>query len=506
MNSKHLFALFLLFCANALSVKSQNFVVNGGVFYAGPNSIALSNGGVWVQGNAAVEMNGEFTVTKNAVSAEPGNFRIFNNASVANSGNLSIEQDLWCDGIFINNQSTVELFGNANQIIGSNVLPTITFHNLTLSGNGALRVKELMNVDAELDATGVLTLSDRILNTNAQLVHVLNGSASAIVNSDLGSGFGFVASDLGGYLRWNSASGNNRLAPLGSVIPIDLYRPISYTSSGTDFYRMRLDQHDATNDGFPLANHSTEICQANSKFYHHFISENGTLASMNFAFLPAVDGAWSGLAEYNTQWETTGINVASISGGMNWLNISEGNYNENEEVYVFTNPGPVANFSFASQDLFNTQIQFTDNSSGASQWDWNFNDGTFESSINPFHVFGEGDFEVLLTVANSFGCTDTATAFIHSGGELIIPNIFSPDSDGVNDLFEVQLPQVEEYHLMIFNRWGNMLFESNDPSILWDGLYEGEACSEGTYFSILSIKQGNYQEQLEGTIQLVRKQ
>jgi gliding motility-associated-like protein len=506
MNSKHLIALLLLYFTKSLTGIGQNFVINGGTFYAGPNAVAQSNGGVWVQGNAVVDLNGDFTITKNATSPEPGNFRILNNANVNHTGHLYIEQDLWCDGSFVNNQSTVELFGNANQIIGSNILPTISFHNLTLSGTGSLREKELLNVDAEIAASGVLNLSDRILNTNAQLFHVLNGSANAIVNSDLGNGFGYIASDVGGYLRWKSVSGSFYFAPLGSVIPMDLYRPISYTTFGSDFYKMRLDQHDATSDGFPLVNHSPEICQANSKFYHHFRAENGSVASFNISFLPAVDGTWTGLAEYIQQWESTGNNAANNNAGFEWLNVDSNSYDQTEEAFVLTNPGPVANFSFASQDLFNTQIQFTDNSSGASQWEWNFNDGTYESSINPFHVFGEGDFEVLLTVTNSFGCTDTATAFIHSGGELIIPNIFSPDADGVNDFYEVQLPKVEEYHLMVFNRWGSLLFESNDPEMLWDGQYEGEACAEGTYFSVLSIKQGNYQEQLDGTIQLVRKQ
>ena len=504
MTNKHLLAL-VMFCSAAI-VHGQNFVINGALFFAGPTSTAISNGGVWVNSGSNVNLNGDFTITKNSNLTEPGNLRISAGADVNHYGNLGIEQDLLCDGNFINTQSTVEMFGNSNQMISSNTLPVIDFHNLNLTGSGLSRQKEMVNVDIRIDDTGVLSLNDRILNGHGQDIEIMNNSALAITNSDLGSGFGFIANDNGGYLRWNSQIGNTHYSPLGSVNPTELYRPIQYTPSGNDFFIMRLDQHDATIDGFPLADHSHEICQANTIFYHHFKSEAGTSANFNVAFLSGTDGNWTGIAEYVTQWEPTGSNSSSNNNGFDWVGVNSNAYILNEEAFILTNPGPVANFTYASQDLFFNQVQFTDNSIGASQWDWDFNDGTSSNDVNPFHVFSEGDFGVVLTVTNNFGCTDTATAFIHAGGTLLVPNIFSPDLDGINDFFEVIVPNVEEYHLLIFNRWGNVLFESNAPSIQWNGEFEGAPCTEGTYFSILSIKQGNYQEQLEGTIQLVRKQ
>lgn len=504
MNSKHLLALY--FVCTSLYSFGQTLVVNGGSFFSSPGSIALSNGGVWVNGGSVVELNGELTITKNSTSPEPGNLRIFTNGNVSNSGNLRIEQDLLCDGSLTNNLSTVEMYGNSNQIIGSNSLASLLFHDLTLSGTGPNNQKEMVNVDAQIDGSGNLTLNDRILNTHGQNMEVLNANPAAVSNVDLGSGFGFVASDVGGYFKWSVANANSYFAPLGSVNPSNLYRPVVFIPSGNDLFKMRLDQHDASVDGFPLANHNESICQANSKFYHRFISENGNSADFNVAYSPAIDGAWSGVAEYITQWEETGNNAALVNGGFSWLVVNSNSYVVDEEAFVLTNPGPIANFTFAAQDLFFNQVQFTDNSSGATQWSWDFNDGSFASQTNPFHVFSEGDFEVLLTVSNDFGCTDTATAWIHSGGALVIPNIFSPDNDGMNDLYEILLPSIEEYNLKIFNRWGSLLFESNNPLIQWNGDFEGVPCTEGTYFSILSIKQGNYQEQLEGTIQLVRKQ
>lgn len=503
MTKKKLLSLIVIFLS--IASRGQNFLINGAVFYTGPSSTAISNGGIWVNTGSAVELNGNFTVTKNATSPEPGNFRIFAGANVNHTGNLFIEQDLRCDGNFINTQSTVELFGNSNQIIESTALASIDFHNLNLTGSSLNKQKELINVDARIDATGVLNLNDRVLNTNGQLIHVLNNNPAAITNSDFGSGYGFIASDNGGYLRWNSQTGNLYFAPLGSVTPSEMYRPLKYSSSGNDYFKMRLDQHDATLDGFPLANHNPVICQSNPVFYHHFKSETGVTSNFNIAFLPTSDGNWSGVAEYLTQWEPTGSNTYSNSNGFNWMEVNSNSYEINEEVFVLTNPSPVADFSFTSQDLFFNQVQFTDNSTGATIWDWDFNDGSNSSDVNPFHMFNEGNFDVILTVTNNFGCTDTASAVIHAGGDILFPNIFSPDLDGVNDYYEIVLPSVETYHLMIFNRWGSLLFESYDPLVQWNGEFEGTPCTEGTYFAILSIKQGNYQKQLESTILLVRK-
>jgi gliding motility-associated-like protein len=495
-----------LFLGTRFCIQGQFFVVNGGQLYSSSNSIAQCNGGFSVENNGVVNCNGQLTITKNSTFSQQGNLLITNGSSINNSGTIRIEQDMWNDGSFSNNQSVVEFFGNTNQQIGSNNGTVTTFHNLHLTGNAAVRTKELVNADIQISNAGSLQLNDRILHTHAQTLHVFNDAVNTITNLDLGLGFGFIASDLSGYLRWKGLNGLTYLAPTGSVSPSDLYRPILYTPSGNDFFKSRLDQHNATIDGLSLGNHSNEICEANAKFYHRFLAEGSSFTDFNLSFDPSQDGTWSSVAEYVNLWIPTGLNTNGVNSGLNWLNVANSNYDVNEEAFVLTNSAPVANFSVNSLDLFYNQVQFTDNSTGANSWSWDFDDNTNSSVQNPEHTFWPGDYQVLLTASNDFGCTDTATAWIHSGGSILIPNIFSPDSDSFNDTYLVQVPPVEYFHLIIFTRWGTIVFESFDSSIQWDGTYEGNDCTEGVYFSVLELKQGNYQDQYEGTIELVRKQ
>lgn len=90
-----------------------------------------------------------------------------------------------------------------------------------------------------------------------------------------------------------------------------------------------------------------------------------------------------------------------------------------------------------------------------------------------------------------------------------VPNVFSPNDDGVNDKFEIQGNcMVDDYHLKIFDRWGNYVFESRDITHSWKGYHRGEACSQGVYMYTLSIDYEldykKYRQQTSGTLSLIR--
>lgn len=86
------------------------------------------------------------------------------------------------------------------------------------------------------------------------------------------------------------------------------------------------------------------------------------------------------------------------------------------------------------------------------------------------------------------------------------PNAFSPDNDGVNDLFFVSVKGVAKYELKIFDRWGNEIFYSTDPNEKWDGKYQGKEAPIGGYVYQLACVGDNYSEvyNTSGTIALVR--
>jgi gliding motility-associated-like protein len=82
-----------------------------------------------------------------------------------------------------------------------------------------------------------------------------------------------------------------------------------------------------------------------------------------------------------------------------------------------------------------------------------------------------GTFEVTQILRNDEGCTDTAytTVRVDYGFHVYIPSAFTPNDDGLNDLFKVEGEDFEDFSIMIYNRWGQLLYSSFDPENGWDG-------------------------------------
>jgi gliding motility-associated-like protein len=136
-------------------------------------------------------------------------------------------------------------------------------------------------------------------------------------------------------------------------------------------------------------------------------------------------------------------------------------------------------------------------SANASSYFWDLGDGTTSTETNPMHYYTEpGTYDVMLIANNEWNCPDTflleqATTGIVAG-DILFPNAFTPanngPTDGVydpssfeNDFFFPVYDGVESYRLQVFNRWGEMVFESNDVRIGWDGYYRGQPAKQDVY-------------------------
>lgn len=163
---------------------------------------------------------------------------------------------------------------------------------------------------------------------------------------------------------------------------------------------------------------------------------------------------------------------------------------------IIARPTPVAAFSASPWEagIDNPLIQFNDLSQGTiTGWEWNFGDGESESIQNPAHLYPDtGSFAVELIVENQFGCSDTAmgVVVIKPVYEIIIPNAFSPTGGGngyydpndtSNDIFYPFADYVADFRLSIFNRWGELIFESLDIRKGWNGEYRGAPCQQDVY-------------------------
>jgi len=108
------------------------------------------------------------------------------------------------------------------------------------------------------------------------------------------------------------------------------------------------------------------------------------------------------------------------------------------------------------------------------RWYWNFGDGSTDSVQNPAHIYQDtGNYQIQLSITNQYGCIDQATQSIYIEPEFILyaPNSFTPNNDNMNETFMPSGIGIDnDFEIFIFNRWGDMVFESSDINIPWTGL------------------------------------
>ncbi|HTL80555.1 MAG TPA: PKD domain-containing protein [Bacteroidia bacterium] len=166
-------------------------------------------------------------------------------------------------------------------------------------------------------------------------------------------------------------------------------------------------------------------------------------------------------------------------------------YTDSIHNYISVVPGPSAAFTFGPQpaSVSNPLIYFTDQSAPVPQeWYWDFGTGATSTSQNPAYAYPDtGTFHVMLVVSGPNGsCPDTVYGDVVISPEMYIwiPNAFSPNGDTRNDFFHPVFNDpsyVQSYHFMVFDRWGNLLFETDDPVKGWDGYYHDMKCEIDTY-------------------------
>ena len=93
----------------------------------------------------------------------------------------------------------------------------------------------------------------------------------------------------------------------------------------------------------------------------------------------------------------------------------------------------------------------------------------------------------MLGASNSYGCAIDSVQFDVSVSEsmLTVPNTFTPNGDGVNDEFHVVYRSIKEFHMWVYNRWGKLVYKSDDPSKGWDGYIGARPAAEGAYYYVI---------------------
>ncbi|HYG14396.1 MAG TPA: PKD domain-containing protein, partial [Bacteroidia bacterium] len=177
---------------------------------------------------------------------------------------------------------------------------------------------------------------------------------------------------------------------------------------------------------------------------------------------------------------------------------------------IVVHPRPVANFSISKGGELSIEdtAYFTNLTTGATDYTWEFHDNSFDYNTHTSKDYPlPGVFPVKLIAVNEFNCDDTITRYVkvRVSPKIFVPTSFTPNGDGFNQYFTISTYFVKEMKLIIFNRWGEILFKTEDVNFKWDGMYKGIPVQQDVYsYYIIARGFNNEMLSLTGTITLLR--
>lgn len=441
---------------------------------------------------------------------------------ISNQGLLIVEGDIHNDAViagkndsikltgdwinndsYTGNNSWVVMDGNNQLITGDSVT---TFNNLMLEGSAVVKRQTLNSI-----TTGLLVLNDAELATDSNEMLVTNPSTSAIT-----WGTGFVSSVDTGKLGWVTNSIGGYIFPTGSpsyINPPSIFRPVEITpaSANSDTYAAALVKGDATADSFNVNDLDTILCAVNPNFYHHLYRVNGgDAAAISMYFDPSTDGNWTDEAHWqNNIWNYLGPSVAGTGLGLSEVTVAAVNdfvpypFALAQKKFTFNMPTSVTIIPGQSVVL-NPNIGAP---SASFIWapDTSLSCSTCDSpTASPLYTT-----HYTVKVTSTTGCTATDTVDVKVNGKFMMPDAFSPNGDGKNDLFgplKFSLYTITAFR--VYNRWGQLVHNSTD---FWDGKFEGKDQPAGAYvyyIEVMSPEQANPSNNVaikqEGSVMLMR--
>ena len=252
----------------------------------------------------------------------------------------------------------------------------------------------------------------------------------------------------------------------------------------------------------PVANAGKDTVICNNTYAILKGTVTNAFGSVNYIWSPATDLQTPRSATTIVYPKNTRPNIYTLqvtdNYGCNFKVFDEVIVTMNEPVHAFAGNDTIAAIGIPQQ-LFG---------SGGTQYSWTpvhlLNNPRAQ---NPFAVI-QNDTRFYLTVTDSFGCTGTSSVYIkaYKGPAFYIPNAFTPNGDGINDVFKAIAPGIRQtYYFQVFNRFGQLIFNSQNATKGWDGTYNGVAQPTAVYVWIIKgIDISGKTVQLKGTVTLIR--
>lgn len=227
-----------------------------------------------------------------------------------------------------------------------------------------------------------------------------------------------------------------------------------------------------------------------------------------------VNSTIGGSSPYQYSWNGSGY-----TNNFSFVGLAPGNYpiivkdaggcTYQEIVTIGGGAPPIADFAInplavSIWDANVSLINLSSNDVVVYNWiipDGNPNSGSTEDFETSFEGMASGTYPITLIVTNSSGCIDTVTKYVELYDEILVfaPNAFTPDGDEYNNLWKVVVANADltSFNLKIFNRWGEILFESFDSESGWDGTFNGVLVQDGMYTWKLSLKDIRSDQKIE---------
>ena len=227
--------------------------------------------------------------------------------------------------------------------------------------------------------------------------------------------------------------------------------------------------------------------------------ECASTQTMSIIISPIITSTWSEVvcvSELPFLWNGISYNGAGI---YSYYTETAGGCDSTAILNLSISPTPLTSF-IPSISLFTESPQlvaFTNTTVGASSYSWDFGDGSYSTDDNPEHVFAENTNGQTITLfaESSEGCIGTYQVSIEFDEGLVyyIPNTFTPDHDEYNQTFRPIFTSGFDpynYEMLIFNRWGEIIFETHDVTYGWDGTYSftNSICQDGVYSYKIAFK------------------
>ncbi|WP_293788541.1 PKD domain-containing protein [uncultured Pedobacter sp.] len=248
-------------------------------------------------------------------------------------------------------------------------------------------------------------------------------------------------------------------------------------------------------------------------------STNFCLGGIMELRIPEVSDAtyeWTGPANFSDSTAAVSVQINNLAQAGNYMvRVKVGNcYSETATINIpAIVKNPVANFQtdpvvpgkFAAP----VPITFLNHSRDADYFEWNFGDNETSTDYQPTHVYQKkGTYTVTLKAFTNNGCIDIYTLnnlMILDGSTLHIPNSFSPNGDGINDLLNVNVSNLKRSSFKIFNRYGDQVFFSTNIFDSWDGTWHNKPVPVGAYYYVLNgTDVFNKEVRFTGSITLIR--